>query len=147
MNSLQEYGELFYKLDLTELTVVEGDRKLCLKRDRVQSPGIQSPERSGEPLAATPDSAVPASPAVDPFAEALKAPEPEQGLTVKAPLLGIFTPSVKEGDIVKKGDALGMIEAMKMMNEILSPADGTVLKVLSEGGELVEFDQKLFVIS
>ncbi len=147
MNSLQEYGELFYKLDLTELTVVEGDRKLCLKRDRTQSPAVQSPERSAEPLAASYDSAATVSPAADSSADASKTPEPERGFTVKAPLLGIFTPSVREGDIVKKGDALGMIEAMKMMNEVLSPADGTVQKVLSESGELVEFDQKLFVIS
>ena len=53
---------------------------------------------------------------------------------------------VKEGDVVKKGDVLCSIEAMKMMNEVRSNADGKVIKILAENGSLVEYHQTLFVI-
>ena len=71
------------------------------------------------------------------------------GTEIKAPLLGVFYANevpVKEGDEVKKGDVLCSIEAMKMMNEVRSSADGKVLKILAENGALVEYHQTLFVI-
>ncbi len=147
MNSLQEYGELFCKLDLTELTVVEGDRKLCLKRKRPEAATIISTAKSEKCPEITFDPASPIGEIKEPESTLSKSDEQEQGTTVKAPLLGIFTSSVKAGDHVKTGDALGMIEAMKMMNDVQSPIDGTVLEVLASDGDLVEFDQKLFVIS
>ena len=53
---------------------------------------------------------------------------------------------MKEGDAVKEGDILCTIEAMKMMNEVRSPIDGIVKKVLASEGDLVEYNQVLFVI-
>lgn len=78
----------------------------------------------------------------------------EEGKTVKSPLVGIFysaaspedEPFVSEGTTVKKGQMLGIIEAMKLMNEIESEYEGTVKKVLVENGQMVEFGQPLFVI-
>ena len=55
-------------------------------------------------------------------------------------------PFVKIGQTVKAGDTLGIIEAMKMFNPIEADVAGTVLKVLVESGQPVEFDQPLFVI-
>ncbi|MCR5784760.1 MAG: acetyl-CoA carboxylase biotin carboxyl carrier protein [Eubacterium sp.] len=76
------------------------------------------------------------------------------GREVKAPLVGTFysSPSpgkdayVSVGKRVKKGDTLGLIEAMKIMNEIVSPADGIVEEILVENADFVAFDQTLFVI-
>ena len=53
---------------------------------------------------------------------------------------------VQAGDAVKKGDTLCIIEAMKVMNEIESPCDGVVSRVLAVNGDLVEYNQPLFVI-
>lgn len=76
------------------------------------------------------------------------------GNMVKAPLVGTFytssapgeTPFVKVGDTVKKGQVLGIIEAMKLMNEIESEYDGVVEAVLAENERMVEYGQPLFVI-
>ena len=76
------------------------------------------------------------------------------GNTVKSPLVGTFysasapdaAPYVQVGDTVKKGQVLGIVEAMKLMNEIESEYDGTVKAILVKNGDLVEFDQPMFVI-
>lgn len=73
---------------------------------------------------------------------------------VKAPLVGIFyeapapgeEPFVKDGQKVKKGDVLCVIEAMKMMNELKADVDGTVKKVDVKDGDAVEFGQVLFEV-
>ena len=79
--------------------------------------------------------------------------EPE-GMIVKSPLVGTFyaapaedaAPFVSVGDLVKKGQTLAIVEAMKLMNEIESEYDGTVKAILVKNGDLVEFDQPMFVI-
>lgn len=102
--------------------------------------------------------AVPAVPAV-PAPEAVsaapeeKAPEIE-GNQVKAPLVGTFyaapsegaDPFVSVGDTVKKGQVIGIVEAMKLMNEVESDYDGTVSEILVENGEMVEYGQPLIVV-
>lgn len=77
-----------------------------------------------------------------------------KGHTVKAPMVGTFyrapspndKPFVAVGQSVKKGDILCIIEAMKMLNQIESDADGQVQRILAEDGQPVEFEQPLFVI-
>lgn len=76
------------------------------------------------------------------------------GRAVKAPLVGTFyaaaspgaEPYVKPGDRVKAGDVLGLIEAMKIMNEIQSPVNGVVTEISAKDGEFVAFDEVLFVL-
>ena len=77
-----------------------------------------------------------------------------EGQLIKSPLVGTFysasapdaAPYVQVGDTVKKGQVLGIVEAMKLMNEIESEYDGTVKAILVKNGDLVEFDQPMFVI-
>ncbi|MBP5555004.1 MAG: biotin/lipoyl-binding protein [Lachnospiraceae bacterium] len=130
MGSLQEYANLFEKLDLSELSVEEDGLKLTLKRNSA--------------------AAVRSNPQPAPLPEApRKETEAVSGTEIKAPLLGVFYDRevpVKEGDIVKKGDVLCSIEAMKMMNEVRSSVDGKVVKILAENGSLVEYHQTLFII-
>ena len=79
--------------------------------------------------------------------------EPE-GMIVKSPLVGTFyaapaedaAPFVSVGDLVKKGQTLAIVEAMKLMNEIESEFDGTVKEILVENEQMVEFGQPMFVI-
>lgn len=75
--------------------------------------------------------------------------------TVTSPLVGIFysaeSPEAKDfvavGDTVKKGQVIGIIEAMKLMNEIQSDYDGVVTKILVDNEQLVEYGQPMFVIN
>lgn len=76
------------------------------------------------------------------------------GNVVKSPLVGTYyaasspdsAPFVKVGDKVNKGQVLGIVEAMKLMNEIESEFDGTVKQILVENEQMVEFGQPMFVI-
>lgn len=76
------------------------------------------------------------------------------GMVLRSPMVGTFyaspspdkPPFVSVGQAVKAGDTLGIIEAMKMFNPIEADVSGTVLKILAESGQPVEFDQPLFVI-
>lgn len=75
----------------------------------------------------------------------------ENLITLKAPFVGTFyrasgpgeEPFVMIGQSVKKGDVVGIIEAMKMMNEIVAPEDGVVDSILASDGEMVEYDKVL----
>ena len=74
--------------------------------------------------------------------------------TITSPIVGTFyrshspeaTPYVEVGDVVKKGQVLCVVEAMKLMNEIESEVDGRVEKVLAESTKPVEYGQPLFLI-
>ena len=80
--------------------------------------------------------------------------EQATGTAVKSPIVGVFysasspesDPYVTVGKTVKKGDIVCIIEAMKVMNEIKAPCDGTVTSILVENEALVEYDQALMVI-
>ena len=80
--------------------------------------------------------------------------EQATGTAVKSPIVGVFysasspesEPYVTVGKNVKKGDIVCIIEAMKVMNEIKAPCDGTVTSILVENDALVEYDQALMVI-
>lgn len=75
-------------------------------------------------------------------------------LPIKAPMVGTFyrasapdaPPYVKEGDIIKKGQVVCIIEAMKLMNEIESEIDGKVVQILVKNAQPVEYGQELFLI-
>lgn len=78
----------------------------------------------------------------------------KSGKIITSPLVGVFyaapsedaDPFVKVGDPVKKGQVVGIVEAMKLMNEITSDCDGVVREVCVENAEAVEYGQPLFVI-
>ncbi|SHE72120.1 acetyl-CoA carboxylase biotin carboxyl carrier protein [Clostridium fallax] len=86
--------------------------------------------------------------------EDIEEKEEINGEMVNAPLVGTFYSSpgegkdnfVKIGDNVKKGDVLCILEAMKIMNEIQSPRDGKIVKILVENEQMVEYGQPLFII-
>lgn len=81
-------------------------------------------------------------------------PPPPAGHTVTAPMVGTYygapapgaKPFVQIGSKVEVGDTLCIIEAMKMMNQIESDAAGTIVAIMADNGEPVEFGQPLFII-
>ena len=130
-NSLKDYEEMFKRLSLSELEIEDGDFKMRMKKEWV-APAVESVVTEPKANAATKVEV--------------------KGVEVKAPLLGVFygavggKKTVEVGDKVEKGDVLCTLEAMKMMNEVKAPVSGTVKQVLAAEGDLVEFDQVLFVI-
>jgi acetyl-CoA carboxylase biotin carboxyl carrier protein len=140
--------------EVAELSLETPDYKLTVKRGSTAptvsyltpAPVVAAPAPASVPAAPEP---VAASPAPVP------APAPAvKGVEVKAPIVGTFyrapspdaEPFVKEGDTVKKGQVLCIIEAMKLMNEIESDVSGVVRKILVNNGEPVEYGQVLFII-
>ena len=99
-------------------------------------------------------SAVTSQEVMQPVVEQMNVPVSD-AQTVKAPLVGTFyaapseeaAPYVQVGDQVKKGQTLGIVEAMKLMNEIESEYDGVVVEVCVKIGAMVEYGQPLFRIS
>ena len=73
---------------------------------------------------------------------------------IKAPFVGTFycsaspetKPYVAVGDVVKKGDILGIIEAMKIMNELAAPFSGKIVEIRAEDGKMIEYNQVLFLL-
>ncbi len=147
---------------VAEVEITEDDLKVVV---RMQPPPAQEPMVAAwppypmpppvpYPPAQTSADASQAPPAASAAADEGK-PEPaRRGTTVKAPLVGTFyrapgpeeAPFVEVGDVVSKGDTLCIIEAMKLMNEVVSEVDGKVVEVLAPDALPVEYDQPLFSI-
>jgi len=131
---------------LDELELTYGELQVRLTRPGVAAPIASPPPAAGEPapaLAAAPDDRL------TPFGE------PEHGRRfVGAPLTGIWydapspgaRPYVTEGAEVNSGQVIGLIEAMKLFNEIKADASGTITRVLVESGTLVKRKQPLMEI-
>nr|WP_297275657.1 acetyl-CoA carboxylase biotin carboxyl carrier protein [uncultured Agathobaculum sp.] len=128
-----------------------------LEMDDVKIKIKSAPPAPVVPVAAAP---VAAAPAAAPAAEGEAAPAAEAaeelpaGTPVKSPLVGTFysspapdaPPFVLVGQKVKEGDTLFIIEAMKTMNEIKAPCDGTVVRILAQPGDMVEYNQTVVII-
>lgn len=77
------------------------------------------------------------------------------GMPVVAPLVGVFyrssspgsKPFVEVGDTVERGQTIGIVEAMKVMNEVQSDYRGVVAEILVENGEAVQYEQRLMLIN
>ncbi|MEJ2514933.1 MAG: acetyl-CoA carboxylase biotin carboxyl carrier protein [Gammaproteobacteria bacterium] len=140
--------ELLEESGISEIEITEGEESVRISR---YPQGLTL-----SPAAPLPPAAAPAAPAASapPAPEASAAAPPPEGHTVPAPMVGTFyaapAPGAKAfvqiGSKVEVGDTLCIIEAMKMMNQIESDAAGTVVAILAENGEPVEFGQPLFVI-
>ncbi len=149
---------------LTSFKLDQGDMHISLKKEKEEAKIITV----GAPGAAA---AVPAPAAVPAFAAASTGVSTEEATpetapeaaeshdiasdkVITSPLVGTFYSSsspdaesfVKEGDTVKKGQVLGIIEAMKLMNEIESEYDGVIEAILVNNEEVVEYGQPLFRI-
>lgn len=138
--------EAVSKHEISEISLEENGTVLTIKKENEV---VQVPEHAVQPvLTAAPVVAPQAASAVQPVAET------PTGNAVCSPLVGTFyaasapgaEPFVKVGDAVKKGQVLGIVEAMKLMNEIESEYDGIVKSILVEDGNLVEYGQEMFII-
>jgi acetyl-CoA carboxylase biotin carboxyl carrier protein len=149
LRKIKKLIDLLEESNLAELEIKEGEEVVRLSRVPKGTAPVAAPvtvAAAPAPVAAAPAPVVAEAPA----ANALPA-----GNVVKAPMVGTFyasaspgTPAfVKVGQQVKVGDTLGVIEAMKMFNQIEAEVAGTVQAILIENGQPVEFDEPMFVIA
>ena len=149
LRKIKKLIDLLEESNLAELEIKEGEEVVRLSR--VPKGGVVSVAPVAPAPVALP-AAAPAAPA--PASASEPAPAAPDGHTVKAPMVGTFyasatpgTPAfVKVGQQVKQGETLGIIEAMKMFNQIEADVAGTVKAILVENGQPVEFDEPMFVI-
>lgn len=147
---VKELTTLFTENELTELELETETLSLRLAKTAEQTVVAAQPVLAPQPAAAPPQAAAEA-PAAGAVSEAAAIPAD----AVKSPMVGTayLAPEpgaadfVSVGDKVSKGQTLCIIEAMKVMNPIASPCDGTVREILVENAQPVEFDQPIFVVS
>ena len=141
---VRELAELLDETKLTEIEVQDGDRRIRVARKAQAAVAFapSAPQYAPAPAVAA------ASPA------SVQTPAADHPGTVKSPMVGTAyltpnpeaSPFVGVGDKIAAGDTLLIVEAMKVMNNIVSPRAGTVKALLVENGQPVEFDQPLVTV-
>ena len=156
LRKIKKLIDLLEESNLAELEIKEGEEIVRLSR----YPKNMTPTYAAAPAIAAPAMQAIAAPAPAAASSAPVATSANEGrdlpagTTVRSPMVGTFylsanpdaPPFVTIGHKVQAGDTLGIIEAMKMFNQIEAEVSGTVVAILAESGHPVEFDQPLFVI-
>ena len=133
-SDIRKYANLMSELGLTGLEVTENDRVVRLERN--PAPQTAAPVQTGQ-VGDVPQSAA-----------------NEDLIEISSPMVGVFyaapaedaDPYVQVGDRVKKGQTLCIVEAMKLMNEIVAETDGQIVEICAQNGQVVDFGCPLFRI-
>ena len=133
-SDIRKYANLMSELGLTGLEVTENDRVVRLERNPAPQPAA--------PVQTVQVGDVPQSAANEDLIE------------ISSPMVGVFyaapaedaDPYVQVGDRVKKGQTLCIVEAMKLMNEIVAETDGQIVEICAQNGQVVDFGCPLFRI-
>lgn len=142
MKQIYEIWDRFESSSLSQLELSMNGVQISLKKEGAATTAVMPAPRVESQAPAT---------------EAKTSKQAEQkanGKCVKAPLVGTFyaspapdaEPFVKVGDTVKKGDVIGIIEAMKLMNEVRAGESGVVTEILARDGGMVEYGQPLLTL-
>ncbi|MBK1687066.1 acetyl-CoA carboxylase biotin carboxyl carrier protein [Rubrivivax gelatinosus] len=148
LRKLKTLIDLVSESNISELEITEAEGKV-----RIVKGGVAT-------VAMAPVAAAPAAPAAAPAATTAPAaaepaaPAEPAGKVIKSPMVGTFyraaSPGAKPfadvGQQIKEGEAVCIIEAMKIMNEIEADCSGRILRILCENGQPVEFGQPLFIV-
>ena len=133
-SDIRKYANLMSELGLTGLEVTENDRVVRLERN--PAPQTAAPVQTVQ-VGDVPQSAA-----------------NEDLIEIRSPMVGVFyaapaedaDPYVQVGDRVKKGQTLCIVEAMKLMNEIVAETDGQIVEICAQNGQVVDFGCPLFRI-
>jgi len=141
LRKLKTLIDLVSESNVSELEITEAEGKVRIVKSSAAPVMMQAPAVTAvaAPVAAAATEAPAAVPA---------------GHIVKSPMVGTFyrssspgaKPYVELGSVVKEGETICIIEAMKILNEIEADKSGTITRILSENGEAVEYGQPLFMI-
>ena len=166
INEIQDLIKFVAKAGVNEVEIEKKDFKIVIKSDYLAKKKTnfkeettivqqQIPVGMNAPIAAAPTPA--AAPAIEVAAPAKAEAKPDEGsnlITIKAQMLGTFyraagpdkDPFIQVGSVIKPGDKLCIIEAMKLFNEIESEVSGKIVKILVDDISPIEFDQPLFLV-
>jgi acetyl-CoA carboxylase biotin carboxyl carrier protein len=148
IDELKELLELIAERNITEFELEEDGVRIKIKQAAVVTNGPAD-------LATAALSALPALAATETAAVSASAEPTENGPSfITSPMVGTFyrqpepgaEPFAREGDTVRSGQVLCIIEAMKLMNEIESELHGELVKILVENGQTVQYGDRLFAI-
>lgn len=160
-NEVKELVRLISSTDISELHLENGQVSITIKRGLQ---GVVAPAASYTPtpnVVYTPPATLPAPAANSPInlighdpahGEGIALAEGEEAIV--APMVGTYysapvptePPFVQEGDLVEPGQPVGIIEAMKMMNQIDSDFEGSITRILVQNAQPVEYGQPLMII-
>lgn len=152
MNFECDYIEKLAKLvsdnQLSEITLEDGDKAITIKKG-IQGAVVMQP---AAPAMSAP--AVQATAAAESAPAAIQTSDTPKGTPITSPMVGAFyaapspgsEPYVKVGDVVKAGQVVCIVEAMKLMNEIESEVSGKVVQICVEDGQSVEYGQVLMYV-
>ena len=156
LRKLKTLIDLVSESNVSELEITEAEGKVRIVKSSGAPVVMAAPMAAVPAVAAAPVAAVAsaaAAPAAAAPAEAAPAAE-TAGHVVKSPMVGTFyraaspgaKPFIELGSVVKEGDTICIIEAMKILNEIEADKSGTVVQILAENGQAVEYGHPLVVI-
>jgi acetyl-CoA carboxylase biotin carboxyl carrier protein len=168
---IQELLKLVSRLELSEFKMKDGEFELQIRTkyfgkggQQILVPSLQATLPTAIPAASTPASVETPTPVATPTPQPAAAPTPSAApaaggdesryKAIKSPIVGTFYRSagpdkpafVKVGDSISAGSVVCIVEAMKLFNEIESDLSGTVVKVLVDDAQPVEYDQVLFLV-
>jgi acetyl-CoA carboxylase biotin carboxyl carrier protein len=155
IRKIKSLVEIIEQSSVSEIELTQGEESVRISRASAAQPVMVTAPAAALQAAAPAAAAAPAPAAAPAEAPAAgdEANVPDEKL-IKSPMVGTFyrssapdqKPFVEEGQSISKGDPLCIVEAMKMMNQITADKAGTIKKVLVSNGDIVEYDQPLFVL-
>ena len=148
LRKLKTLIDLVSESNVSELEITEAEGKVRIVKAMGAAPMVTQAPVMAAPVAA------PAAPQVTAAPVAAAAPSEDAGHAVKSPMVGTFYRSaspgakafIEVGSVVKVGETICIIEAMKILNEIEADKSGTVTAILCENGQAVEYGQPLLTI-
>ena len=148
LDDIKQLIDFVRERELSEFELERADVKLRIKSGTVVQTLVAAPMAAAAPVAAV--AAAPAPVAAAPAA----APAGEDLAIITSPIVGTFyraaepgaKPFVETGDVVRKGQVLCIIEAMKLMNEIDSEYEGEIVSVYVQNGQAVQYGERLFAV-
>ena len=148
LRKLKTLIDLVSESGVAELEITEGDDRVRIVNRSTAPAPIPVPTTIAVPAP------VAAAPEPSPAAAAASQPETKSSPVISSPMVGTFyrspspgaAPFVEVGDAVKKGQVIGIIEAMKLLNEVEADQDGVVKAFAAENGQPVEFGQPLIIL-
>ncbi len=157
IKEVQNLIKFVAKSGVSEVKIENKDFKLTIKNKPEYVTAAAAPVATQVAMTTAPQAAIPAAaPQAAAVPENTTAKETDESkyITIKAPIIGTFyrkpspdkPPYVEVGDMVKEGDVVCIIEAMKLFNEIESEVSGKIVKILVDDATPVEFDQPLFLV-
>ena len=152
IRKIKKLIELLEESNIGELEIKEGEESVRIARNSGTVQYVNAPMQGYAPAPA--QQAAPA-PAAAPVAAAPVAAAAPTGHSIKSPMVGTYysaaspgsAPFIEVGKAVKVGDVICIIEAMKMMNQIVADKAGVIEAILVQDGNPVEFDQPLVIIA